>query len=230
MSVTYDSILSELSLSIKEGLSEFSAKLTPNSGKVLGVSVKDIRTIAKAHKTDYQAILELEENDILEISLLKCITLGLAPLTIEEKCGYIELLAQGFKNWQQTDILASSLKLKRGEEEMLFLTAERLALKDGEFEARQGLVLILARLVEKERLQKIFELLDKVKYGKYYIDMAASWLISVLYVKFPELTREYLFGDNKLNKFTYDKAIQKTIESLRISASEKVYLRMKRKG
>lgn len=227
--LTFDTVLAELSQYKREELAAFSAKLTPNAGTVLGVSVKDIRAVAKAHKSEYDTIFGLEERGILEISLLKCAVLGLACCGIDKKCEYIESLAKGFGNWQQTDILASSLRIKPKEQARLFETASRLAIKEGEFEARQGLVLILARLIERERLQEIFTLLNQVKYGKYYTDMAAAWLISTLYVKYSEQTKDYLFGNNKLSPFTYKKAIQKTIESYRIPPFEKAFLRTKRR-
>lgn len=223
-------ILNELKANIKEGLAEFSAKLTPNSGTVLGVSVKDIRIIAKKYQGDYEQILALPENSILEISLLKCCVLGYASCDIQKKCDYIHSLAAKFTNWQQTDILASSIKIKNNEKEQLWDAAKALASTQKEFVVRQGLVLILARLIDDYYLPKIFEILNTVKYGDYYVDMAAAWLLSICFVKFPKETLEYLFNKNNLNKFTYNKAIQKMIESSRVSNEDKKYLKTMKKS
>ena len=54
--------------------------------------------------------------------------------------------------------------------------------------------------------------------------MAAAWLLSICYVKFPELTEEYL-NNSKLDDYTFNKAIQKIIESNRIAKNEKLRLK-----
>ena len=63
-----------------------------------------------------------------------------------------------------------------------------------------------------------------IKSDEYYVKMAISWLISICYIKYPSDTLKYL-KDNKLDKFTHNKAIQKIIESKRVSKEEKDILR-----
>ena len=58
--------------------------------------------------------------------------------------------------------------------------------------------------------------------------MSVSWLISMCYVKEKKITIKYL-NSNKLNDFTYNKAIQKIIESKRVSNEEKDELRKKKR-
>ena len=50
--------------------------------------------------------------------------------------------------------------------------------------------------------------------------MAIAWLLSYCYIYNNERTLLYL-KDNNLDKFTYNKAIQKVIESTRIERDEK---------
>ena len=58
--------------------------------------------------------------------------------------------------------------------------------------------------------------------------MAIAWTMSVLYVKYPKITMEYL-KNNTLDDFTYNKALQKIIESYRVSEEDKNIMRkMKR--
>jgi len=59
--------------------------------------------------------------------------------------------------------------------------------------------------------------------------MAVAWAISVYFIKLPELTMEYL-KKNELDKFTYNKALQKITESFRVEEEVKEIIRsMKRK-
>ncbi len=59
--------------------------------------------------------------------------------------------------------------------------------------------------------------------------MAVAWTISICYIKFPKQTMEYL-KNNTLDNFTYNKALQKITESLRIDKETKTIIKsMKRK-
>ena len=71
-------------------------------------------------------------------------------------------------------------------------------------------------------------MINSINREEYYINMAIAWLVSVCFVKYRNKTFKYL-KDNKLNKFTYNKSIQKIIESYRVSIEDKDVLRnMKR--
>lgn len=72
-------------------------------------------------------------------------------------------------------------------------------------------------------------LLNEARHDSYYVKMAVAWAVSVCYVKFPEKTMEYL-KNNTPEDFTYNKALQKITESLRVDREEKELIRsMKRK-
>ena len=59
--------------------------------------------------------------------------------------------------------------------------------------------------------------------------MAVAWALSVCYVKYPGKTLPYL-RNNSLDDFTYNKALQKIIESNRIDNDTKALIRsMKRR-
>lgn len=50
--------------------------------------------------------------------------------------------------------------------------------------------------------------------------MAQAWLISILFVKFPEITLEFL-KDNSLDPWVHNKGIQKIRESIRVTKEDK---------
>ena len=54
--------------------------------------------------------------------------------------------------------------------------------------------------------------------------MAIAWLISEAYIKQKEKTLKFI-ENNKLNNFTHNKAIQKIIESYRVSKEEKKFVK-----
>ena len=88
---------------------------------------------------------------------------------------------------------------------------------------------ILTHFINENYIDEIIKLLDNIECDKYYVQMAIAWLISIAYVKYKEKTEKYL-KKSKLSNFTYNKAIQKIIESLRVSKEDKERLKkMKRK-
>lgn len=90
------------------------------------------------------------------------------------------------------------------------------------------IIIILDYYLTDEYINEVFSIFDRVKKEDYYVKMAIAWTLQVAYVKYKERTMKYL-KNNKLDDFTYNKAIQKMIESYRISKEEKDILRkMKR--
>jgi len=75
----------------------------------------------------------------------------------------------------------------------------------------------------------VLQLLDRVRHEGYYVKMAVAWAVSICFIRLPKPTTAYLH-DNSLDDFTYNKALQKITESLRIDPDTKAWIRsMKRK-
>jgi len=85
--------------------------------------------------------------------------------------------------------------------------------------------MLLSYYIEDEYLEHIFKLCDTYNTDFYYIQMAVAWLISMCYVKLPEKTIVYL-QNNKLDKFTHNKAISKIVDSKRVTKEQKEILKL----
>ena len=70
----------------------------------------------------------------------------------------------------------------------------------------------------------MFLLYNEIKLDKYYVKMAVAWGISVAFVKNEQKTREFL-QNNSLDKITFNKALQKIIESNRVNKETKDEIR-----
>lgn len=99
---------------------------------------------------------------------------------------------------------------------------------DKKFEIRFGVVMILDYYIDEEYLEKDFEIFSSIKSDKYYVKMAIAWVISICATKYYERTIEYLESAD-LDDWTRHKAIQKALESYRISDEKKEYLRKMKK-
>lgn len=100
---------------------------------------------------------------------------------------------------------------------------------DKEYEIRFGVVMAMAHYIDEEYIDNVLQWMDRISHEGYYVKMAVAWALSVCYVKFPQKTMNYL-KENHLDDFTYNKALQKIIESYRVSTEDKEIIRsMKRK-
>ena len=84
--------------------------------------------------------------------------------------------------------------------------------------------MILDYYIDEEYLEEDFKIFDDIKHEGYYVKMAVAWAISFAYIHFPQKTLEFL-KNNNLDKFTYNKSLQKIIESNRVSKDDKDLMR-----
>jgi 3-methyladenine DNA glycosylase AlkD len=83
---------------------------------------------------------------------------------------------------------------------------------------------MLVYFIEEEFLDEIFDKVDKFNSDKYYAKMAVAWLLSMCYVKYPQKTEKF-FSVTNLDKDTFNKSIQKILDSQKISKKDKVYIK-----
>ena len=89
--------------------------------------------------------------------------------------------------------------------------------------------MLLFYYLDDAHIDRVLSLLDGVRQPDYYARMAVAWAVSVCYVKFPQRTHAWL-GSCSLDDWTYNKSLQKIIESYRVSDAAKQEIRaMKRR-
>lgn len=207
---------------------EFHSKLCPETDNIIGIRVPILRNYAKelSKKYSIQELLETIEDEYYEETMLKGMLIGL-----DKECnlGHIREFVPKINNWSVCDVFCAGLKCtKKHKKEMWELINEYLKL-DKEFEIRFAVVMILDYYIEKEYLKQDFKIFDSINHEGYYVKMAVAWAVSIALVKFYGETVEYL-KECKLDKFTYNKAIQKAIESYRITDEQKKQLRKMKKA
>lgn len=212
-----------------EKYKEFHSGLCPNTNNIVGVRVPILRNYAKELvKEGFEKNYNKIQTEYYEEIMLKGMMIGLEKMDIDTKLTYIKEFIPYIDNWAVCDIFVAGLKIKEKEKFYNFIQ-KYLENNKTEFEIRFGLVSLLDYYIDKEHIQEIFKITDKIKRDEYYIEMAIAWLISICYIKFPKETEEYLNND-KLSDFAYNKSIQKIIESTRVDEQVKNKLRkMKRK-
>lgn len=225
-------IRKELEAAVDAKYQEFHSSLVPGTDNILGVRIPQLRLIAKriAKGEDWKAFVESTDTRYYEETMLQGMVIGIAKMEAEEQIGYVERFIPRINNWAVCDIFCGELKtaVRRGKERVWQFIQPYL-LSEKEFEIRFGIVMLF-HYIDEEHIDSLLQYADSFKHEAYYARMAMAWMISICFVKFPEKMMEYL-TQSKLDNWTYNKALQKTVESLRIDKETKNILRgMKRRG
>ncbi len=208
-----------------EEYKKFHGSLVNNSKyEIIGIRLPNMRKIAKeiANKTNIEDFLKYVENRYYEEIMIQ----GLVISHIKKEEVFWKYFKEHIKkidNWALCDTFCNSIKIVEKYEDKYFNEAVNMSLNKDEFISRVGLVIILSHFVEEKNLKTIFETLNKIDTDKFYVNMAEAWLVCELYIKYPKETLKFI-KDNKLNRFTHNKAISKIHDSYRVSKEEKDYL------
>ena len=213
-----------------EEYKRFQSKLCPANDNIVGVRLPLLRKLAKEiAKGNWREYIRTAQNNYYEEVMLQGMVLGYVKANIEEILSYILDFVPKIDNWAVCDSFCIGLKFTKVNREHVWGFLQPYLSSKQEFEMRFGIVMILNFYVEEDYIDKVLVLLDRAKNEGYYVKMAVAWAVSVCYVKFPEKTMEYL-KNNTLDDFTYNKALQKITESLKIDKDTKELIRsMKRR-
>ncbi len=216
--------------SFSEGsLVEFQHRLIPEE-QILGVRTPHLRSIAKQiAKGDWRKFLAAARDDTMEEIMMQGLVIGYAKMDYEEALERAASFAPKINSWATCDICCSSFRFfKKNRESSLEFLKPYLQRED-EFLVRFGVILLMDFFICDEYIDRLFPLFDSIKHEGYYVKMGIAWAVSVCFVKFPQNTAVYL-NSNKLDDWTYNKALQKIIESRRVDDEAKKKIRtMKRK-
>lgn len=204
----------------------FQTPLIPNIKNVLGVRIPVLRKFAKEiYKfEDWQNFLEQNDFEFMEEVMLQGFVIGEIKCEIEKHLEYIKSFIPKIDNWAVCDCFCSSLKFVKKNQDLVWKFIEPYFSSNNEYDIRFAYVMGLDYFVDDKYIDKLFEKAETFSDTRYYTKMAVAWMISVCFAKFPQKTFKYLQNSN-LNKWTFNKSIQKICESYRVSKEEKIKVR-----
>ena len=209
---------------------KFSSALIPGCDNMLGVRIPLLRKKAKElAKENWRDFARGMKEEYFEETMIAGMVIGYARADIKEKIEAVREFIPRIHNWSVNDCFCSTIKLKPSEREIFwdFLMEYKDSRK--EYEVRVVAVMLLDQYLIPEYIEETIKTLDYLYDGDYYGSMGIAWALATAYAKFPEQTLSLLRGENHLSDFTYNKAIQKMLESYRVSPEDKEMLRaMKR--
>ena len=205
---------------------EFNSKLIPNidSGKVIGVRVPDIRQLAKDIKDEAyidKFLLELPHK-YQEENILHGILLTLIYKDIDKLLDKLDIFLKYADNWVITDTICPKL-FKKYPDKVYQYIKKWINSKD-EYVIRFGVVSLLQFYLDDNFKKEVLELVKNIRSEYFYVKMAIAWFYSFALIKQYDDTIKY-FENKELELWIHNKAIQKAVESYRISSIRKEYLR-----
>ncbi len=224
----YKDLIREMQSYQDEDYRRFNERIINTKLPMMGIRTPILRSIAsKVAQTDITSFLAYAKDATYEEVLLQGFVI--AKITdVNLSFSYFQDFVYKIDNWAICDLVVGSMKIVRREQTFYWPKILSFLEDDAPFVVRVGLILLLDYYMEDDYLPKIFALCDRLQRKEYYIEMAVAWLVSVCYIHDRDLTLDYL-KNNRLDRFTYNKTIQKIIESNRVSPEEKQILRqMKR--
>lgn len=209
---------------------KFTSGLIPGTDPIIGVRIPKLRTLAKKiAKEDWRGYLEHAACDTYEEIMLQGLVLGYAKGEIDELLEYVRAFIPKIHDWSVNDCFCATFKIAQKHRKKVWNFLMPYAKSDQEFEQRVVAVMLMDHFLTEAYIVRVLAVWDRLDHPGYYRKMGVAWGVATAYAKYPKETHAFLL-ENHLDDETYNKAIQKMIESYRISAEDKEILRgMKRK-
>lgn len=220
-------ILKILEQEKEESYQKFSSKLLPENIKLLGVRIPKLRKLAKEilkqGKAEEYLKISFSEQEYQEELMIY--SMLLAEGKYENKIELIKKFVPNINSWAVCDVFVSELKDTKNNMQKYFTSFLPYVTSNKEYEIRFFYVMSLNYFIkDKGYIAKIFDVIKKQKYVGFYDKMAVAWLLSMLYVRYPEETEDFLLKED-LDKFVFQKSISKICDSYQVTKEAKIHLR-----
>ena len=204
---------------------EFNLKLIPNISpeKQIGVRIPNIRKIAKEIKDTDEAYIFLEnlphkyfEENNLHGYLLETIK------DFDKALDYTQKFLPYIDNWATCDTITP--KIFRSNLPALYEKIKEWLKSQETYTIRFGVNMLMKFFLEENFTEETLLLVAEIESTEYYVNMVRAWFFATAMAKQREKTLPY-FENKKLDKWTHNKAIQKCVESYRITEEDKRILK-----
>ena len=197
---------------------------------LLGVRLPILRKLAKrVAADDGEAFLRDCDFSSVEMTCLYSYVLGEMKLPVEKLLFYFSRAVPHIDCWNTCDTLCQSFRQARIYREEVWNFLMGYALSDEQFPLRVVAVTLMSHFLTEEYVDRVLDFLARTQNDGYYYKMGAAWALATVMAKFPEKAKAFLLGASSWDDWTYNKAIQKMLESYRVSELDKEWLRARKR-
>ena len=204
---------------------DFQSKLTPTieANTAIGVRTPVLRKLAKDYskRQDVDDFLADLPHKYFDENQLHAFILSEIK-DFDECIGKLERFLPFVDNWATCDQMSPKCFKKNHEKLLPYLN--KWIKSDDTYTVRFAIVTFMAHFLDDDFDEGYLKLVSDIKSDEYYINMAIAWYFATALAKQYDKTIPYI--ENKtLDVWTHNKAIQKSIESYRVTAEHKEYLK-----
>lgn len=222
-------IINELKSYSDVKITQYNNTLIPDIEPMLSVRIPYIRKYAKQlAKEDWKGYLKVTKNEYYEEKLLTAFVIGYAKGELDEILKAAKEFIPLISNWAVNDGFCQTFSIARkNPQEVWDFLMEYMDSQD-EFKLRVIAVTLMSHYLNDEYIDRVLAVYNTIPNVGYYTYMGVAWGVATAYAKYPQKTHQFLL-ECKLDDLTYNKSIQKMLESYRVSDEDKITLRkMKR--
>lgn len=204
---------------------DFQAKLMPtvDTQRVIGVRTPVLRKLAKTLYRDnnYADFLNdlphkyFEEDQLHAFLISEMKDLDLCMNALNQFLPYVD-------NWATCDQM--SPKIFKKHKERLLEEIKVWLLSSKTYTVRFAVGMLMQHFLDEDFELAYPRMVSMLRSEEYYINMMIAWYFATALAKRYEVILPFL-KEKQLDKWTHNKAIQKALESYRISEEQKRYLR-----
>ena len=204
---------------------DFHSKLMPivDKDRVIGVRTPHLRKLAKeinksSLKTDFLKSLphKYYEEDNLHAFLIEQIKdFDECILALDDFLLFVD-------NWATCDMMTPKILGVCPDD--LYIKITEWVKSSHTYTVRFGIVTLMKFFMDERLDEKHLNLLLTIKSEEYYVNMAIAWYLSTALASNWDTVIPFI-EDKRFDKGVHNKAIQKAIESYRITKEQKVYLK-----
>lgn len=206
---------------------EFTARLIPDIDKkrIVGVRLPQLRTLAKeiVREGKGDAVLtELphyytDENNLHALVLAELKDYDRTVAELDRFLPYVD-------NWATCDSMKPKAFNRKSCHDRLLSDIRRWLNSEHPFTIRFAISMLMTHFLDNDFREEYLDWVAAVDNEHYYVRMMVAWYFATALAKQYDATLPYLMA-RRLKKWTHNKAIQKAIESLRITQEQKQLLR-----
>ena len=204
---------------------DFQVKLIPGktADDMIGVRTPDLRKYAKqlAKRQDVNDFLNTLPHQYFDEDQLHAFIL--CEMKDYDQCiEKVSAFLPYVDNWATCDQMSPKI-FKKHKDELLIKIEEWISLKET-YTVRFGIGMFMEHFLDEDFDIRYPEKISKIRSEEYYVNMMIAWYFATALAKQYDTILPFI-EDKKLSAWTHNKAIQKSVESYRITDEQKKYLR-----
>jgi 3-methyladenine DNA glycosylase AlkD len=223
--VRIDEIEKRLFMMRDEEYASFQQRIIPSvsAGRIIGVRTPALREYAKelSRRSDIDDFLGTLPHPYFDVDQLHAFIISLDK-DFDRCIAKVERFLPYIDNWATCDQLSPKSFSKAPEKLLPYI--EKWLSSGSTYTVRFAVGMLMRYFLDNLFRQDYPETVSRIRSDEFYIKMMVAWYFATALAKQYDSVIHYI-EDRALDAWTHNKAIQKSIESFRITPEQKEYLR-----